>query len=142
MTNPEQDPKKILAAIHDSVETSSDILQSLKAIKGIAYAMHVDAVANIINTFRTTNTLICGKHPEVLVDIITNLQIDRAAKLVEPFFYSQFPGDDRDSIIKRHAACDEFQKNVTVLVEQRIAMEQKLHAVILPDIRKDDGHDH
>jgi len=126
------DIKKINQAISDLGENNIEFLETLKAIKGEAYTSHVAAIANVINIIRATNSMICEKYPDAIVDHIQQIQSTFTSNLVEPFFRVTIPGDDPLSVIARWDACDEMMKNIAVLVERQIATEQQLGKSIVP----------
>lgn len=126
------DMKQILQTISDLGENNTEFLETLKAVKGVAYTSHVAAIANVINIIRTTNSMICEKYPESVVDHIQKIQSDYTSKLVEPFFRVSIPGDDPLSVVSRWDACDEMMKNIAVLVERQMAAEKAVGKSIVP----------
>lgn len=131
--------EQLLKAISDLEITNKEMLDNLKQVHGSAYAMHVQAVSDILNVLRTTNTMICGKWPGFMVKAVSDLQIQRATALVYTFMLMRIPGDSPEQEAKRIAATDEMIKNITALTDQRVNTEKKLNGVILPagKFRKD-----
>ena len=126
------DMKQILQTISDLGENNNEFLETLKAVKGVAYTAHVAAIANVINIIRTTNSMICEKYPESVVNHIQKIQSTYTSHLVEPFFLASIPGDDPAAVISRWDACDEMMKNIGVLVERQMAAEKAVGKSIVP----------
>lgn len=126
------DMKKITQAISDLGENNTEFLETLKAVKGHAYTSHVAAIANVINIIRTTNSMICEKYPDEIVNHIHKIQSDYTSSLVEPFLLATMPGDDPLSVVSRWDACDEMMKNIAVLVERQMATEKAVGKSIVP----------
>lgn len=126
------DLNKINQTISDLGENNTEFLETLKAIKGPAYTAHVAAIANVVNILRTTNSMICDKYPEFVVEHIQQIQSTYTSALVEPFFRVTIPGDDSQSVISRWDACDEMMRNIAVLVERQMAAEKAVGKSIVP----------
>lgn len=118
-------------SLTEHFESQDDILVTVQATKGTAYAMFLSAMASTLNVIRTTNGMICEKFPPEMVELVHTMQISRMSAMIEPFFYDKFPGNDAAIVKQRHAACDEFQKNIEVLVKQRMALEKLVGSQIL-----------
>lgn len=129
---------KILKTISELGENNTEFLETLKAIKGTAYTAHVAAIANVINIIRTTNSMICEKYPDAIVEHIQQIQSTYTSALVEPFFRVTIPGDDSQSANTRWNACDEMMRNIAVLVERQMAAEKAVGKNIVP--RGTDGN--
>lgn len=120
------DPNTVLKVLADATERRNDVLENIQATKGLAYSLHLKAVADTGNLYRTTNSLVCEKVPPEIVEIVAQMQSSAINALIEPFFFQEFPGIDDASIKKRHAACDEFVTNLEALFKQRRDAEQQL----------------
>lgn len=135
MTSPSNNDD-IIKALADFTERKGDVLETIQATKGPAYAAYLAAVAAVSNTYRSTNSMICSKFPKLLVEIIAEAQSTAVQDLIEPFFFLQFP-----DMKERHEACDEFVKNLTVLLEQRQAVENDISKVLKKYGEDDDNSD-
>lgn len=126
------DMNKVNSLLSDFNTNTTEIMGTIRATKGPVYAAHLAAVAQVINIIRATNSMICEKYPTEIVDLIQTVQSKYTMALIEPFFAQQFPEDDPVSLKRRWAACDEFEKNVQILVERQMAVERAVGKSLLP----------
>lgn len=140
---------QLAAAISGTQTRANETLETISAIKGPAYAMHLAAVAGIANIIRTTNQLICHQYPDEIVEEIAILQSHRLNDLIEPFFMKRFPEDYPESVEHRHRQCELFQRDLETLLKQRDYSEQQMKSALQAfnkslglDSDSEDGEDH
>lgn len=129
------DEEKILKILADVSERKNDVIETVMATKGEAYARHLACVVEIGNLYRTTNSLMCDQYPKMVRELVFAMQEKAVVNLIEPSMMHQFPGHEPEQVARRHKECDEFHRNMTALFKQRREAETQLKAGF-----GDDGH--